>query len=107
MDLLATSDARDVYKTVLSVIDAYAVTEDAADRIQVLTPLEDREAMTSRLDDVLAARETWAELDESDCEAVIDAFVAYDSVAGSDLPAVRTALELQDIGVSDGIFEPI
>jgi len=107
MDLLATRDARDVYKSLLSTIDEYAVTEDAADRIQVLTPLEDRAAMASRLDDVSVARETWAGLDDADRDAVLGAFDAYHSVAGSDLPAVRTALELQNLGLSTGIFEPI
>jgi len=107
MGLLATRDARDVYKSLLDLIGEYAVTARAADRLQVLTPLADRAAMTERLDGVLGARDTWAGLDGADRSAVMDAFDAYDSVAGSDLPAVRTALALQDVGVTEGVFEPI
>ncbi len=107
MDLLATRDARDVYKSVLDIVGEYAVTAGAADRIRILTPLDDRSAMERRLDAVLAARDTWAALPDGDREAVVDAFDAYDSVAGSALPAVQTALELQDVGVRDGVFESI
>ncbi len=60
MDLLATRDARDVYKELLDLAEEYAVTADAADSIRVLTPLPTREAMAERLDDVLEARDTWA-----------------------------------------------
>jgi hypothetical protein len=107
MDLLATRDAREVYKSILDIAGKYAVTAGAADRIQVLTPLADRPAMEDRLAEVLAARDTWAALDEADREAVTAAFDAYDSVAEGDLPAVRAALELQAAGVEEGVFEPI
>jgi len=107
MDLLATRDAREVYKSLLELVGEYAVTARAADRIQVLTPLTDRAAMVERLDGVLAARDTWAGLGEADRTAVVDAFDAYDSVAGNDLPAVRTARRLQETGVETGVFEPI
>jgi len=107
MDLLATRDAREVYKRVLAIAGEYAVTDGAADRIQVLTPLADRSAMEDRLAEVFAARDTWAALEESDREAVMAAFDAYDSVAGGDLPAVRAALELRAAGVEAGVFGPI
>jgi dsDNA-specific endonuclease/ATPase MutS2 len=105
MDLLATRDTRDVYKELLDLAEEYAVTADAADRIRVLTPLPTRERMTERLDDVLAARETWAGLSESDQQAVLDAFGAHDD--GGELAAVETALDLQATGVADGVFERV
>ncbi len=107
MELLATRDARDVYKSLLELVGEYAVTDRAADRVQVLTPLDDVTAMADRVDAVLAARNTWADLDDADCEAVMDAFDAHDSVAGGDRSAVRTALALQDVGVAEGVFEPV
>src|SRR6056297_1729266 len=93
MDLLATRDTRDVYKELLDLAEEYAVTEDAADSIRVLTPLPTREAMDERLDDVLEARDTWADLGESDRRAVLAAFSDHD--AGGERAAVETALALQ------------
>ena len=106
MDLLATRDTRDVYKELLDLAEEYAVTADAADRIRVLTPLPTREAMAERLDDVLEAKRTWADLTESKQAAVLDAFSGYDT-AGGELAAVETALALVDSGVTDGVFEPV
>ncbi|MFB6309385.1 MAG: DNA mismatch repair protein [Haloarculaceae archaeon] len=106
MDLLGTRDAREVYKDLLDLAEEYAVTDHAADRIRVLTPLPTREAMTDRLDAVMAARDTWERLDDADQSAVLDAFDRYDS-AGGDLSAVRTALALRDAGIEDGVFEPV
>ncbi|MBX0323658.1 DNA mismatch repair protein [Halomicroarcula sp. F13] len=105
MDLLATRDTRDVYKELLDLAEEYAVTADAADRIRVLTPLPTREAMTDRLDDVLAARDTWADLSESDQQAVLDAFERYET--GGERAAVETALALKETGVSEGVFEAV
>ncbi|WP_324757424.1 MutS-related protein [Haloarcula sp. GH36] len=105
MDLLATRDTRDVYKELLDLAEEYAVTSDAADRIRVLTPLPSKERMEERLDDVLSARESWAALPESTRESVVDAFEGYGN--GGERSAVETAIELQNVGVSEGVFEPI
>ena len=105
MDLLATRDTRDVYKELLDLAEEYAVTADAADRIRVLTPLPTRERMTERLDDVLAARDTWSGLSADDKQAIVDAFERHDS--GGERAAVETALALQSTGVSDGVFERV
>jgi hypothetical protein len=107
MDLLATRDARNVYKQTLDIIGKYAVTETAADRIRILTPLPDDGAMRERLDDVQAGRETWERLAESDQQAVIDVFEEYDSVSGGNRSAVQTALRLREDGFTDGVFAPL
>ncbi|WP_420181778.1 MutS-related protein [Haloarcula sp. KBTZ06] len=106
MDLLATRDTRDVYKELLDLAEEYAVTADAADSIRVLTPLPTREAMDERLDDVLEARDTWADLSEADQRAVLDAFDAFDA-DGGELAAVDVALALRDTGIESGVFEPL
>ncbi len=106
MDLLATPDARDVYKTILDIAGEYAVTAAARDRIRILTPLADREAMEARLDDVVTARDTWADLPEPDREAVLAAFEDYDS-GGGRRAAVEAALALQTTGVEAGVFAPL
>jgi dsDNA-specific endonuclease/ATPase MutS2 len=107
MDLLATRDARDVYKSLLDIVGEYAVTARAADRIRILTPLADRAEMENRLADVLDARDTWERLDADTREAVTGAFEAYDGADSGDLAAVRTALELRETGVDGGVFDPI
>jgi len=106
MDLLATRDTRDVYKELLDLAGEYALTEDAASRIRILTPLPTRERMTDRLDRIENARGSWASLDEATRDAVEDAFADHDS-AGGELASVRTALRLARAGVSGGVFEPI
>jgi len=106
MDLLATRDTREVYKELLDLAGEYALTEDAASRIRILTPLESRDAMETRLDRIDAAREAWTGLDDTSREAVEDAFADHDS-AGGELASVRTALALSRTGVSGGVFEPI
>src|SRR6056297_358700 len=45
IEVLGTSDTRDVYDELLSVASEYALTNHAADRIRVMTPLSTREAM--------------------------------------------------------------
>jgi len=107
MDVLATGDAREVYKEILDLAAEYAVTRHAADRIRVLTPLEDREAMESRLEDVSLATDTWVELDDGTREAVLSAFEEYDSVAGGERAAVEAALALVEAGATDGTFAPL
>ena len=106
MALLATRDTRDVYKDLLDIVTDYAVTEGAADRIRILTPLTDTEAMTDRLDRVLEARDTWDRLDDATREAVLRAFETHD-VAVGDRAAVSIALALKDVGVESGVFESI
>ncbi|GAA0532894.1 DNA mismatch repair protein [Halorubrum ejinorense] len=107
MDVLATSDARAVYDDLLALAADEALTGHAADRIRVLTPLLDRDAVESRLDRVVAARDAWSGLNESDREAVREAFAVYDEADGSDLAAVETAVALREAGVTDGPFEDV
>ncbi|MFB6188906.1 MAG: DNA mismatch repair protein [Halapricum sp.] len=107
MDVLATRDTREVYKDLLDVIGRYALTEHAADRIRLLTPLEDRADVRQRLDDVIEARDTWQRLDASTREAVLDAFDTYDDAGDSERSAVEAALTLREAGVEDGVFEPL
>jgi len=105
MDVLATRDTREVYKDILDFAGEFAVTRHAEDRIRVLTPLRDREAIAERLDTVLAAVDAWAGLDDPTQAAVIDAFESHDSVGGGDRSAALTALDLLDAGVEGGVFD--
>ncbi|MFB6165431.1 MAG: DNA mismatch repair protein [Haloarculaceae archaeon] len=105
MDVLATRDTRAVYKEILDLASDYAVTRHAEDRIRVLTPLRDREAMADRLDSVLDAADAWEALDESTRTAVVDAFDAHDSIEGGERSAVRTALALRETGATGGPFD--
>ncbi|MDB9235407.1 MutS-related protein [Halorubrum ezzemoulense] len=107
MDVLATGDARSVYDDLLGLAADAALTAHAADRIRVLTPLLDRDAVEARLDRVVAARDAWTDLDEADRESVADAFDAYDEAAGSDLAAVETAVALREAGLTAGPFADI
>ncbi|SEO80995.1 DNA mismatch repair protein, MutS family [Halogranum amylolyticum] len=104
MATLGTSDARSVYDELLSLAGEYAVTDHAADRIRVLTPLTDRAAVESRLDEVLDATAAWKELDEDDRETVLDAFARYDERGGTERAAVEAALALREAGLSGGAF---
>ncbi|WP_092565857.1 DNA mismatch repair protein [Halorubrum sp. SD626R] len=107
MDVLATGDTRSVYDDLLSLAASHALTAHAADRIRVLTPLSDREAVEARLDGVVAARDAWEGIAEADRERVVEAFDAYDDAGGSDLAAVETALALRDAGLDDGPFAAV
>jgi hypothetical protein len=107
MDLLRTPDTRRVYKDLIDRIAAHALTEEAADRIRVLTPLASIEAMESRLDDVALARESWAAIDEPTREAVLDVFEDYDAAGGGERATVEAALSLREAGVERGVFEPL
>jgi hypothetical protein len=82
------------------------VTEDAADRIRVLTPLMEREEARARLDSVMDATESWKRLDGETREEVLSAFAEYaeNDRIGDDEAAVRTVLALRDAGLSDGAF---
>jgi dsDNA-specific endonuclease/ATPase MutS2 len=61
--------------------------------------------MEERLDDVLSARDSWAGLSEETRESVVGAFEGYES--GGERAAVETAIALQSVGVSEGVFAPI
>ncbi|WP_254764680.1 MutS-related protein [Natrinema marinum] len=107
IDVLSTSDARSAYKELLDLAVDHAVTQRAADRIRVLTPLASRDAMEDRLEDVLAARDAWADLAEGDREAVLQAYERYDARDGSEHAAVEAALALLEAGVDSGPFAAI
>jgi DNA mismatch repair protein MutS2 len=107
MDALATADARSVYDDLLSLAARYAVTGGAADRIRVLTPLTDRAAAATRLDEILAAREAWESLDAAARERVLEAFAAYDEAGGTDRAAVETALALREAGLEGEAFDAL
>ncbi|WP_227132557.1 MutS-related protein [Halorubellus salinus] len=109
MDVLATSDAREVYKDLLSVAGSFALTARAADAIHVLTPLADRDGMRDRLADVEAARASWEALSDDDREAVVAAFDAYDDADGGEKASVEAAIALLDADVveDDGVFAPL
>ncbi|GAB3692376.1 P-loop NTPase family protein [Halorubrum pallidum] len=107
MDVLATSDTRSVYDDLLALSAREALTAHAADRIRVLTPLADRDAVESRLDDVIAARDAWTALDDGARERVVAAFDAYDDAEGSDRAAVETAIALREAGIASGPFAAI
>ncbi|WP_132058656.1 MutS-related protein [Halorussus amylolyticus] len=98
MSVLATRDTRSVYKQLLDVASDYAVTEAAADRIRVLTPLLSREAARERLDAVTDAADSWSGLDTDTRREILDAFETHaaDDRIGDDEAAVRTALAIQD-----------
>jgi hypothetical protein len=104
--VLATPDAREVYKSVLDHAVDYAVTASAADRIRVLTPLATRSAMTERLDAVEGATETWGALSDEIRAAVLSAFDAYEA-AGGERAAVAAALDLRNAGAVEGPFAPL
>ena len=105
MDVLATRDTREVYKEILDLAGEYALTEDAASRIRILTPLDSREEMAERIDRILEARDSWTALEDGTRRAVETAF--EDNAAGGELAAVRTAIALSEAGVSEGVFEPV
>jgi hypothetical protein len=106
MELLATRDARTVYKDILDAAAEHAVCEAAADRIRTLTPLSSRDAMERRLGAVERGREGWASMDGETREAVLSAFETYDA-GGGRLAAVETAVELAEANVSEPVFGPI
>ncbi|WP_280536066.1 DNA mismatch repair protein [Halopenitus sp. POP-27] len=107
MDVLATGDTRSVYDDLLARAAGYALTEHAADRIRVLTPLADRDRIEDRLTDVLAARDAWGGLPEADRERVREAFAAYDEAGGTDRAAVETAITLREVDLAGEPFAPL
>ena len=107
MDVLGTGDTRSVYDDLLSLASSYGISEHAADRIRVLTPLTDREAIEGRLDDVLAAKAVWERLDAADRQRVLDAFEQYDAAGGTDRAAVEAALALREAGLEGSTFDAL
>ena len=107
MALLATRDARIVYKELLETIAGLAVSDSAADRLRTLTPLSDRAAMEARLDAVQRGREGWEALDGDERTAVLAAFERYDGADNGRIAAVETAVELSELGLSGAVFDPI
>ncbi|WP_436935382.1 MutS-related protein [Halovenus marina] len=107
MDVLATRDSRNVYKELLDLVSSYAVTDDAADRIRILTPLSTEAAMAERLDDVMEARESWDRLAADERDTVLAAFDTYDERGGGERAGVQAALELAEAGFAEGVFEPL
>ena len=107
MDVFATRDARDVYDDLVSLAAGYALTEHAADRVRVLTPLASVADREARLDRVLAARDAWRALDDDARGTVEAAFAAYDDAGGSERAAVEAALALREAGLTGGTFDAL
>ena len=106
LETLTTRDTRDVYKSLLDLAEEYAVPRHAGDRIRVLTPLTDTDAMRARLDDVMAATESWRTLDDATREAVLEAFDRHDGAVG-DLSAAETAVALAETDADSGVFAAV
>ena len=107
MDVLATRDTREVYKSVLDLAGEFAVTQHAEDSIRLLTPKPTREAMEKHLETIVDATTAWDGLDEETRQTVLAAFEEYDSVEGGDLAGVRAAQALNGAGVTEGVFAPL
>ncbi|SNR51359.1 MutS-related protein [Halorubrum vacuolatum] len=107
MDVLATGDARAVYDELLSLAAEYALTAHAGDRIRVLTPLTDREAIEDRLTEVMTARDAWEGLSETERDRVVEAFRAYDEAGATDRAAVEAAITLREAGLSGEAFDTL
>jgi hypothetical protein len=107
MDLLATSDARSVYKTIIEFAADAAVSDEAAARIRTLTPLSEQSAIRDRLDAVVRGRDTWDDLEDDQRETVRDVFADFDAASGGTLAAVETVVALHDAGLTEGAFEPV
>jgi hypothetical protein len=106
MDVLATSDTRTVYRELLDLAGAHAVTRSAANQIRTLTPLVDETAMAERQERIAAARRTWAQLDEADRTSILDAYEQYDDADEGTQTALRTAVVLAEIETPGELFEP-
>jgi len=95
LDVLATSDTRDVYKSILSKIEDYAVTDEAADRVSVMTPFTSSAEARERLERVEESREAWRRLDQ---DVVLEAFEGY---GASEASKVESALALLEAGAGE------
>ncbi|MCX2818181.1 DNA mismatch repair protein [Haladaptatus sp. F3-133] len=99
LDVLTTRDSRDVYKSLLERIGDHAVTDEAADRVTVMTPFTETEKAERRLGRVEEARDAV----EAHGEELVGAFEGYDE---TDRARVETALRLREAGVGD-IFDGV
>jgi DNA mismatch repair protein MutS2 len=99
LEALATRDARDVYKSLLDRMSEHAVTDEAADRVTVMTPFTDADAAESRLERVEEARDALETLGE-------DAVGAFDGYDETERARVETALRLHEGGAKEE-FESI
>jgi len=107
IDTLGTRDARAVYDDLLTLASDHALTTHAADRIRVLTPLPSVQERGDRLDRVIAARDVWVTLTDTERDAIESAFDTYDDAGGSDRAAVETALALRSAGLRGGTFSAL
>jgi len=94
LGVLATRDTRDVYKSLLDSMGKYAVTDEAEDRVSVMTPFTNREDAEERLERVWGAVEALGKLGDK----VLDAFEGYDK---TERARVETALSLREAGADE------
>jgi len=94
LDVLATRDTREVYKTLLDRMGEHAVTDEAEDRVSVMTPFTNREDAEDRLERVWDAVSTLEKLGDS----VLEAFEGYDE---TERARVETALRLREAGAEN------
>ena len=98
LDVLSTRDTRDVYKSLLDRMGAHAVTDEAEDRVSVMTPFTDRGDAEERLERVWGAVGALERLGDS----VFEAFEGYDETDGA---RVETALRLGEAGAGEEFDE--
>ena len=94
LEILATRDTRDVYKSLLDRMGEYAVTDEAEDRVTVMTPFTDRKEAEERLESVWGAVGALERLGGD----IVDAFKGYDETDGA---RVETALRLREAGADE------
>ncbi|MFP4174696.1 MAG: MutS-related protein [Halobacteriales archaeon] len=99
LDVLATRDTRDVYKNLLERMGEHAVTDEAADRVTVMTPFTDSGDAKERLGSVEEARDAVRQHGEE----LIKAFDGYDE---TERARVETALRLREADVGD-VFDTV
>ncbi|MFB6283978.1 MAG: DNA mismatch repair protein [Halobacteria archaeon] len=107
LDVLATSDARKVYKQLLDLVSGYAVTPGARDRISVLTPMVSRTDIEESLTDVLEMRYVWSELSGETREKITGIFERYGEAGEGRKAAVDVALEAMDLNLDRGRFSEL
>jgi hypothetical protein len=98
LDVLATRDARDVYKDLLERMGEHAVTNEAADRVTVMTPFTDAVDAEERLTRVEEARGALEALGDE----LLAAFDGYDETEAA---RVGTAVRLREAGADEEFEE--
>ena len=98
LDVLATRDTREVYKSLLERMGEHAVTDEAEDRVSVMTPFTNRGDAEERLERVWDAVGALERLGDD----VFDAFEGYDE---TERARVETALRLRDAGADEEFDE--